>query len=197
MILIREKEQPENRIHSVPGAMRKNRRFVLMRRSRNIAFAPFQEIMNQVWRLLGRSAYQIALPAIRVVIGRSDRAYLMLVADGKILVVKGWLSRQQWQLPGGGIRRGESPAAALTRELKEETNIDIKDSKLTLVDSGRWQTDKLGHNYRIYMTSLPSRPRASRLKPELVEMAWLRPLELRPGSTAKEILAALKSARLV
>jgi hypothetical protein len=27
---LREKEQPEHRIHSVPGAMRKNRRFVLM-----------------------------------------------------------------------------------------------------------------------------------------------------------------------
>ena len=31
-----------------------------------------------------------------------------------------------WELPGGGLEYGETPHRALTRELKEETNLDIK-----------------------------------------------------------------------
>ncbi len=31
-----------------------------------------------------------------------------------------------WELPGGGLEYGETPHQALIRELKEETNLDIK-----------------------------------------------------------------------
>lgn len=31
-----------------------------------------------------------------------------------------------WELPGGGLEYGETPHEALIRELKEETNLDIK-----------------------------------------------------------------------
>ena len=31
-----------------------------------------------------------------------------------------------WELPGGGLEYGETPHDALIRELKEETNLDIK-----------------------------------------------------------------------
>lgn len=31
-----------------------------------------------------------------------------------------------WEMPGGGLEYGETPHYALTRELKEETNLDIE-----------------------------------------------------------------------
>lgn len=146
---------------------------------------------------LGRLAYKLALPAIRLVIGRTNRVYLVLAAQGQILMVKNRLSGQKWQLPGGGMKAGENPIRTLRRELREETGINLEGAKLTLIQSGRWQTDRLGHAYKIYLTSLPVQPKLKKIQAELVELAWLKPIELKPANTHAEILAALKSARLV
>lgn len=153
--------------------------------------------MNKTWNFLGRLAYRLSLPAIRLVMGRTDRAYLVLVAEDRLLMVKGWLGRQHWQLPGGGIKTGEQPEATLLRELKEEAGIDLTGAKLTLIDSGKWRTDRLKHGYQIYMTSLSAQPRVQKHGLELVELRWLKPMELKPANTPNEILAALKSARLI
>ncbi len=40
-----------------------------------------------------------------------------------------------WNLPGGGVKRGESPFDALTREIKEETGLEAKPTHLTGVYS--------------------------------------------------------------
>jgi ADP-ribose pyrophosphatase YjhB (NUDIX family) len=52
---------------------------------------------------------------------------------GHVLMVRTHKWSNLWGIPGGKIKLGESSAAALRRELKEETNLDIADIRFTLV----------------------------------------------------------------
>lgn len=149
-----------------------------------------------MFSLTGRIAYMTLLPFLRQYLKHTRRAYILVVAEGKILVVKNILSRGQWHLPGGGIRKNETPQQAAKRELQEEVNLSIE-TPLEQTAKGTWQTDKLGQTYFIFMVKLPKLPQARRLWLELSDAAWLNPAELNPRNTSAEILAALKISHLV
>ncbi|NUY29420.1 NUDIX domain-containing protein [Paraburkholderia sp. JPY303] len=50
-----------------------------------------------------------------------DRSTILCVRDSKLLLVA--RSRSRWSLPGGTIKRLETPLDAARRELEEETNV--------------------------------------------------------------------------
>ena len=57
-------------------------------------------------------------------------AYAVIVRDDQILLCQ--LSRrltraEKWTLPGGGIEHGENPRDAVVREVREETNVEVRD----------------------------------------------------------------------
>ena len=45
----------------------------------------------------------------------------------------------RWVLPGGGVEHGEHPAAAVVREVLEETGYDVEVTRLLSVESATWQ----------------------------------------------------------
>ncbi len=62
---------------------------------------------------------------------RTPRARVVLKNEqGEVLLVQSWLSSGKWGLPGGGLNRGESSAAAAVRELEEEVGIMLQESSL-------------------------------------------------------------------
>lgn len=54
-------------------------------------------------------------------------AYGIVIRDGKVLMSKQF--GDMYDLPGGGVNLGEDPAAAVIREIKEETGIDAGEPK--------------------------------------------------------------------
>ena len=53
-----------------------------------------------------------------------DRATVLVIRDGKVLLVRGSSGRfREFAMPGGGIENGELPIVAAARELHEETNL--------------------------------------------------------------------------
>ena len=66
-------------------------------------------------------------------------AYGLIVRGDEILLCR--LSavvpthQGKWTLPGGGIEFGESPEAAMVREVEEETGLVVEPGRLATVDS--------------------------------------------------------------
>lgn len=52
---------------------------------------------------------------------------LIFNAEGKVFLMRSHKWRSKWVLPGGHIELGEWMEQALRREVKEETNLDIRD----------------------------------------------------------------------
>jgi 8-oxo-dGTP diphosphatase len=61
----------------------------------------------------------------------------VVVCDGKLLLAKRSSDpgKNQWTIPGGLVNLGETVSAAVVREVKEESNLDVEvDSLIDVVD---------------------------------------------------------------
>lgn len=50
---------------------------------------------------------------------------VILVRDGRVVLVRHWFSPGIWTLPGGGIEKGETPREAGVREVREEIGYTV------------------------------------------------------------------------
>lgn len=91
-----------------------------------------------------------------------NRATVIVETDAGILIVQE--NNRIYNLPGGGIDRGESPEAAAIRELKEETDLDAVSvkflfnycRKLNSVDDRQRQTHHAVFSIEAVGTPQPS-----------------------------------------
>jgi ADP-ribose pyrophosphatase YjhB (NUDIX family) len=61
----------------------------------------------------------------------------VVICDGKLLLAKRSSDpgKNQWAIPGGLVNLGETVSAAVVREVKEESNLDVEvDSLIDVVD---------------------------------------------------------------
>lgn len=97
-----------------------------------------------------------------------------------------------WHIPGGGIQDGEDQLAALQREILEETNIDIRPYRATLIDDqGVGESEKILHEtgervvcrmrfyvYRVVIHDKDAGEIPIQLNDDLVSYQWTRPEDL-------------------
>ena len=137
---------------------------------------------------VGWAARQAAKPTLLVV------AVAMVDPDGRVLMAKrpeGKKMAGLWEFPGGKVDEGESPEAALIRELKEELDVDTRESCLAAAYTFA------SHEYEDFRLLMPlyvcrvwkGTPQAQ----EGQELAWVRPQRMRdyPMPPADEPLIAL------
>jgi mutator protein MutT len=97
----------------------------------------------------------------------------ILIQDKKLLVVRS-RGKDFFMSPGGKIEPGETPEGALVRELKEELNISVSPTTLTLFGSytapATGQTDTMLHMDVYMVTSWNGDILASH---EIEELLWV------------------------
>lgn len=105
-------------------------------------------------------------------------AVALVDADGRVLLAQRPAGKSMaglWEFPGGKIHPGESPEAALIRELKEEIDIDVTEACLAPFTFA-------SHRYESFHLLMPlyvCRRWKGQMQPlEGQTLAWVRPEKL-------------------
>ena len=112
------------------------------------------------------------LPLVLVV------AAALVDADGRVLIAErppGKAMAGYWEFPGGKVRSGEAPEAALIRELREELSIETRDSCLAPFTFASHAYD----DFRLLMPLYLCRRWWGMVTPqEGQRVKWVRPMRL-------------------
>lgn len=105
-------------------------------------------------------------------------AVALVDADGRVLLAQrppGKSMAGLWEFPGGKVQEGETPEAALIRELHEELGIDVKESCLAPLTFA-------SHGYEAFHLLMPlyvcRRWEGNMTAREGQQLAWVRPTRL-------------------
>jgi len=151
--------------------------------------------MRRLLQLIGTIIFFCAWPAFFVYFKRGyGRTRVIIAHEGKVLVMKQWISAGKWSFPGGGLHRGEDAADGAAREVKEETSLQLDARQLRQVGTGTFRSYGLSYDFYVFTTGVGSaNVRAQRI--EVSELTWVYPEELTPENASQDTLLALRIAR--
>lgn len=151
--------------------------------------------MRRFLQFIGTMVFFCAWPAFWVYYKRGHgRTRIVLVRGDKVLVMRQWIGPGRWQLPGGGLHKGEDVLEGASRELGEETGIQLDAGKLRRAGRATYRTYGLTYEYDVLAAGLdPPEVRIQRI--EISEATWLRPEELTAQNSAPDTLAAIRLVR--
>ena len=118
---------------------------------------------------------------------------ILRAPDGRILLVRPFY-RTAWGFPGGYLKRRETPAEGLHRELMEETGLEVRaDGALPHIAFQR----KRRHVDFIYLldASAADVSRAAPASWEILELAWFAPDDFPPLQPEAETALRLSGLR--
>lgn len=148
---------------------------------------------SKAFRPLGTLVYWLAWPAWFIYFKIWHRRSRVLVfAEGKLLLTKSWLGNNDWSLPGGGAKIGESIEMSATRELKEEVNITIEEKDLEFITSFKHKNHGYSFDATFFALELKKTPKLKLQTGEVMEADWFTSSEMKKIKKDVDIISALK-----
>lgn len=89
--------------------------------------APLHRLLYRLAHFARRQVWKVRHPTVHGV------RVLALDGQGRILLVRHSYGSNKWMPPGGGLKSGEDPVQAATRELAEETGCTLHSARLVAV----------------------------------------------------------------
>lgn len=104
---------------------------------------------------------------------------LVVNQKDEVLIVRSIKWNNKFTVPGGHIELGERAEDAISREVKEETGLDVEPIKLLLVQEAIYPKDYFKHEHFVFMDYL-CRTKSSEVNldgRELQDYVWIDPEE--------------------
>jgi len=121
-------------------------------------------LVGKIWKALPQSARLWIIRRTQPTFTVSVAAVILNQRREVLLLNHVLRPRSGWGLPGGFIDRGEQPADAIRREIREETGIELNDLKMLRVRT-------LGRHIEIlFSATTPGDPEV--LSREIIELGW-------------------------
>ena len=142
---------------------------------------------------LARVINFVGHPIKMMALHNSKRTRVIICTDESILLQRTSVGSQQWNLPGGGIKSGESAVAAAIREVAEEVGITLLPAQLREV--GSYMKRRYGELIRYKLIFLvveidtEVNPNISRPL-EILEAKWFKKTNL-PNNLSKTVVIGL------
>lgn len=109
--------------------------------------------------------HKVSLAAGGVVIGD----------DGRVLLIRENYGQQRYGLPGGRVDAGETPEAAVVREVREETGLEVTPAALIgTIHNRDWKDPML---MLVYRCEVSGGDLAIQDPDEIAELGWFSPDE--------------------
>lgn len=145
-----------------------------------------------VWARLGRIAYWGVWPGSWLYLRGSHRTRLLLENDDSFLVVNNWLGTGKWNLPGGGLHKGEDPGLGLLRELYEETGVSLDAGDLRVLAEEPYRIHGFSYRCTYFYARVAHRPMTRRRKPEITAIDWAPRQQITSKAYGPDVLRALQ-----
>lgn len=152
--------------------------------------------MRPVLRGLGIAAFWGAWPFWYFYFRANNRrSRVLVVAGDEFLLLRDWIGRGRWGLPGGGADKDESMAASAVRELYEEARIETAESALRYLGKRRNKHAGLKYNAEYFVLELVQKPVVKPLWHEISDARWVTVQDVRSMSVNEDVTYVLKKYR--
>lgn len=126
--------------------------------------------MKKIYARLMKLVNFVGYPIRVQILKGSHRVRVLIIAENSVVLVKSSIGTQRWSLPGGGIKKNETPQNAAAREVFEETNLKIDPKDFSILAEKFIPIQQSNESFRV--TFLVARLSA------MLPTAVIRPLEV-------------------